>query len=86
MRTRRLGFVASLTALVFVFLGGCGKEKAATVSPSVTSTVPVAGATGVPVNQVISATFNESMNPSTITGTTFLVTGPGATAVAGTVS
>lgn len=86
MRTRRLGIVASLTALVFVFLGGgCGKETAATVAPSVTSTVPVAGATGVPVNQVISATFNESMNPATITDATFLLTGPGTTAVSGVV-
>ncbi|MDQ2833779.1 MAG: Ig-like domain-containing protein, partial [Acidobacteriota bacterium] len=50
------------------------------------STVPVAGATGVPVNQVISATFNEPMNPSTISVSTFLLTGPGAAAVAGTVS
>ncbi|WP_255483999.1 Ig-like domain-containing protein [Granulicella sp. 5B5] len=55
-------------------------------APSVISTMPVAGATGVPVNQVISATFNESMNPSTISAATFLLTGPGATAVAGTVS
>ncbi len=86
MRTRRLEIVASLTALAFVFLGGCGKETAATVAPSVISTVPVAGATGVPVNQVISATFNEPMNPSTISATTFLLKGPGTTAVAGTVS
>ncbi len=86
MRIRRLGIVVSLTALVFVFLGGCGKETAATVAPSVISTVPVAGATGVPVNQVISATFNEPMNPSTISASTFLLTGPGAAAVSGTVS
>jgi hypothetical protein len=86
MRTCRLGIVASLTALVFAFLGGCGKETAATIAPSVISTVPIAGATGIPVNQVISATFNEPMNTSTISTTTFLLTGPGATAVAGTVS
>ena len=86
MRTCRSGILASLTALVFVFLGGCGKETAGTVAPSVTSTVPVAGVTGVPVNQIISATFNQAMNPSTISATTFLLNGPGAAAVAGTVS
>jgi Ice-binding-like/Bacterial Ig-like domain len=86
MRSRRPGIAASLTALVFVFLGGCGKETAGTVAPSVTSTVPVAGVTGVPVNQIISATFNQSMKPSTISATTFLLNGPGAAAVAGTVS
>jgi hypothetical protein len=53
--------------------------------PAVISTVPVNGATGVPVAQVISATFNETMKCATLTSTTFTVTGPGTTAVAGTV-
>jgi hypothetical protein len=86
MRARRLGIAASFTAVFFMFLGGCGKETAATVAPSVISTVPIAGAMGVPVNQVISATFNEPMNSSTISATTFLLKGPGAAAIAGTVS
>ena len=86
MRTRRPGILASLTALVFVFLVGCGKETAGTVAPSVTSTVPAAGMTGVAVNQMISATFTQPMNPSTISATTFLLDGPGTAAVAGTVS
>jgi hypothetical protein len=55
-----------------------------TPPPLVVSTVPVNGATGVPVNQVLSATFNEAMSCATLTSTTFTVTGPGATAVAGT--
>ncbi len=70
----------------FCVFWGCGKETVATVAPSVISTVPIAGAIGIPVNQVISATFNEPMSASTISATTFLLTGPGATAVAGTVS
>jgi hypothetical protein len=86
MRTCRLGIVASLMALGIGFLGGCGKETAGTVAPSVISTVPSAGATGVPVGQVISATFNEPMNASSISATTFLLTGPGAAAVPGTVT
>lgn len=86
MLARKVGIVASLTVLFFVFLGGCGKETAVTIAPSVTSTLPAPGATDVPVNQVISATFNQPMNPSTITPATFLLKGPGATAVTGTVS
>jgi len=54
--------------------------------PRVTSTIPVNGATGVPLNQKISATFSESMDSTTITAATFTVTGPGGTAVAGAVT
>jgi hypothetical protein len=56
-----------------------------TPPPTVTAVVPVNGATGVPVSQVLSATFNEAMSCATLTSTTFTVTGPGTTAVAGTV-
>ena len=34
--------------------------------PTVISTVPANGATGVPINQVLSATFSKAMNPATI--------------------
>src|SRR6202166_2508913 len=54
--------------------------------PTVVSTVPANGATAVAVNTTISATFGEAMNGATINGTTFTVTGPGATPVAGTVT
>ena len=54
--------------------------------PTVISTVPADGATAVPLNQIVSATFSESMNPATINSTTFTLTGPGATAVAGLVA
>lgn len=54
--------------------------------PAVTSSVPASAATGVPVGQVLSATFSLAMNPGTISATTFTVTGPGGTAVAGTVT
>ncbi|HXM99001.1 MAG TPA: Ig-like domain-containing protein [Candidatus Dormibacteraeota bacterium] len=55
-------------------------------APTVVSTVPVNGATAVPVNTLVSATFSTAMNPATITGATFTVTGPGATPVAGAVT
>src|SRR5580692_5105344 len=54
--------------------------------PTVVSTVPASGASLVPVNTLVSATFTEAMNPATITGATFRVTGPGATPVAGAVT
>jgi hypothetical protein len=54
--------------------------------PRVTSTIPVNGATGVALNQKISATFSEPMNATTITAATFTVTGPGATPVVGAVT
>ena len=57
-----------------------------TTKPTVIATNPVTGATGVPINQAVSATFSEAMNPLTINGTTFTLTGPGTTAVAGLVT
>jgi ice-binding like protein/Big-like domain-containing protein len=57
-----------------------------TMAPTVTSTVPANLATAVPVNQKITATFSEGMDSRTLTATTFTLTGPGATAVAGTVT
>jgi hypothetical protein len=55
-------------------------------APAVISTSPVNGATGVPINQSIDATFSEAMNPATINATSFTLTGPGATVVTGTVA
>ena len=54
--------------------------------PTVISAVPANGATGVPINQALTATFSEAMNPATINGATFTLTGPGGVAVAGAVT
>lgn len=58
--------------------------------PTVISTVPASGAIGVPVNQVLSASFSEAMNCATIDSplTTFTLTGPapGLVVVTGTVA
>ncbi|HUX68664.1 MAG TPA: Ig-like domain-containing protein [Terriglobales bacterium] len=56
------------------------------VPPTVIATVPAPGATGVPLNQKLAATFSEGMNPATITAATFTLSGPGGAAVAGTVT
>jgi hypothetical protein len=54
--------------------------------PTVVLTIPLNAATGVPINQVVSATFSKAMNAATINSTTFTVTGPGTTPVTGLVA
>ncbi len=54
--------------------------------PTVSSTIPLIGATGIPLNQIVVATFNQAMNPATINSSTFTLTGPGTTAVSGLVA
>jgi hypothetical protein len=56
--------------------------------PVVTSTVPANGTPNVPLNQKITATFNQAMNPATITaaGTFTVAVAGGGAAVAGTVT
>jgi hypothetical protein len=75
-----------LSNFVWNFTAG---KTANTTPPTVTVTLPVSGATGVPTNQKITATFSKVMDPATITaaGTfTVAVAGVGGAAVPGTVS
>lgn len=44
--------------------------------PAVSATSPAASATGVPLSSVVRATFDRSMDPGTLTGQTFTLTGP----------
>jgi hypothetical protein len=53
-------------------------------APTVVSTDPINGATGVPLNKIISANFSSLMEPSTINGTSFLLK-QGTSTIAGTV-
>ena len=56
------------------FVGGCKKddfEETPGVCPIVESTNPANSATSVPLNQVVTATFNEKMNPATINQASF---------------
>jgi len=64
----------TLALILVVLISGCKKndyQATVGVCPIVVSTIPDNGAVGVPLNQVVSATFNEKMNPSTITGSSF---------------
>jgi Ice-binding-like/Bacterial Ig-like domain len=57
-----------------------------TTAPEVVSTIPVNAATGVPLNQAVSATFSEAMDPLTITTATFQLIEQGGSPIAGTVA
>jgi hypothetical protein len=83
-KVRKTYLVACVLAAL---VGGCGglvTPKPA--SPTVVSTVPANLAATVAVNTTISSTFSGPMNAATITATTFTVSGPGATPVAGAVT
>jgi len=54
-------------------------------APTVTAVTPSSGTTGVAIASTVTATFSEAMDPSTVTGSTFTLTGGGAS-VTGTVA
>jgi Ice-binding-like/Bacterial Ig-like domain len=57
-----------------------------TTAPTITATVPANGATTVPINQSVNATFSEAMNPLTVTTASLQVAGPSGALVPGIVS
>lgn len=78
--------LALVSNFVWTFTTGLAAD---TLRPSVTLTVPattVPSATAVATNTAITAAFTEDMAPASITGTSFTLTGPGATPVAGAVT
>ena len=88
MKTKRLkSWTPAIVALFLAtLLSGCKDEKVGIVGlcPIVVSTVSANLAINVPLNQVITATFNEKMNPATITDASFTLTG--ATPITGTIT
>lgn len=72
---------AMVSNYVWTFTTGSGVDV---TPPTVSSTVPTTGATGVPVANALSATFSEAMDPVTITNVTFSLK-QGVTSVPGTV-
>src|ERR1700682_1860641 len=83
LKVRKIWIPAFLLA---VLVGGCGREQTGFVAPTVISTNPANLATGVPVTQIVTATFNNAMNPTTINTVTFTVAGPSGAAIMGTVT
>jgi len=73
--------------LLLIFAAGCSDQpKPAPVAPTTVSAAPLNAAAGACPNTMVTATFSEAMNPASITGTSFTLTGPGSAAVAGVVS
>jgi hypothetical protein len=71
---------AMIACLLAVFIGGCKDENVETVGvcPLVVSTTPVNLAVNVPLEQVVTVTFNEAMNPATIGPSAFDLSSPGS--------
>lgn len=85
---KKLKLLATLALAMVIFIAGCKKDEYQEkigVCPLVVSTVPADKANNVPLNQIVSATFNEKMNPATFTQTSFTLE-KGTTPIAGTVS
>jgi len=77
--------LATLTIASVVLMSGCKKDDYQAkvgLCPLVVSTIPADKAVAIPLNQVVSATFNEKMNPETITTESFTLVG--ASTIAGT--
>lgn len=78
MKTRALWITGIAAFLLSAFIGGCKDENEEKLGlcPLVVTTNPANLATGVPIDQVITVTFNEAMDPATITPSAFSLTGP----------
>jgi hypothetical protein len=68
--------VQNIKGIDYAFFSGIGGNYTASygadaTAPTVTSTSPASAATGVPIGAVITATFSEAMNASTINSSTF---------------
>jgi hypothetical protein len=75
MRANRLGITRFLVALLLVGVIGCGKETVDSAPPVASALAPSPGANNVAVNGSVTATFSETMNPATISTSTFTLTG-----------
>jgi len=85
--------VGLTAAILFVVLmAGCKEDEGQVVgvcdnTPPLAGVIaPACGATSVPLNQKVTATFNEAMDSSTVTTATFTLAGPSGTPVSGTVT
>jgi hypothetical protein len=83
--------ISFTTFLLLIFAAGCSDSpkpagNSAGTPPTVVSTAPLGAAPGACPNTLVTVTFSKAMDPTTIDGTTFTLTGPASAAVAGTVS
>jgi hypothetical protein len=69
---------STLAITFIIFFAACKKDKYVALTsqcPTVVTTSPVNLATNVPLSQIITATFNEKLNPATVNALTFKVQG-----------
>ena len=85
---KNLLIIAGAALLLVALIASCNKKddfvEVVGACPIVISTNPVNGATFVPLGQIITVTFNEQMNPATITQASLIISG--AAPIAGTIS
>ncbi len=74
-----------LLAIPFFLLSACAPPPDTNAPPEVSTTTPLSAAVNVWRGQQLSATFNQPMDPATLTATTFTLV-QGTTAVAGAVT
>ena len=84
-------FAAWPLAILLIAPAGCSDDDPVapppdTTAPTISSTNPGDGATGVGVATASFALFSEALNASTSSTSTCALRGPGVTAVGGTVS
>ena len=76
MKTKNL--LLTFAILFIALISGCAKDdfiEVDGVCPVVTNTTPINGATNVPLDQLITVTFNEEMNVETINQSSFTLNG-----------
>jgi hypothetical protein len=79
-----IGFAATL---LIISATGCSDQPSrVAAAPTAVSAAPPSAAGGACPNTMVTVTFSKAMNPSTISGTTFTLTGPALAAVTGVVS
>ncbi|MGL5113434.1 MAG: Ig-like domain-containing protein [Flavobacterium sp.] len=86
MKQKKL--LTTIVLSIVILFGACSKDdfqETKGICPIVIATSPVNTETNVPLKAIITVTFNEEMNPATITSSSFIVT-DGATPLAGTIS
>lgn len=89
MKMKKL--LTTIAVVMIVLFAGCKKDtykETPGLCPLVVSTDPINLATGVPLNKIITATFNVNMNGATITPSTFIIesVAKGESLVTGTVT
>ena len=80
MKTKKILITALAALFSAAFISGCKDEKVGQVGtcPLVISTNPANLATNVPLNQIVTVTFNEAMDPASITPAAFTLLSPGS--------